>query len=221
MLKSPFNSFQLIILTILIGYVKTSSAAPNLLLQCLAKEEERLHKGAQNSLYRLNQEFVNEFAGSNDIALKREFVNEICLSKKHSPSVGLLRLLLLKENQIYDLSLSGVEASMRPFKMGYINEFQKQVPRLFIQYISSVQGEMPTANCLSKYIPELKDFNEKVQYLEMEMPTQQLIAQKNKIAAIFEKLTGIKAIKAKCLEDKLKKSRTKLKRQLVQKKQDP
>ncbi len=190
-----------------VGYTGIAQAAPNLLLQCLAKEEERLHKNAQNSLYRLNQEFVNELAGSNDIAIKKEFVDEICLSKKHSASVGLLRLLLLKEDKIYDLSLSGVEASMRPFKMGYINEFQKQVPRLFIQYISSVQGEMPTSNCLEKYIPELKAFNEKIKYLEMELPSNQLIAQKSKIDAIFERLADIKNIQSKCMEDKLKKAK--------------
>jgi len=220
MLKIKCDSLLLLILTILLGHMESSLAAQNLLLQCLAKEEETLHKGAQNSLYRLNQEFVNEFAGSNDISIKRQYVDEICLSKKHSPSVGLLRLLLLKENQIYDLSLNEVEASMRPFKMGYINEFQKQVPRLFIQYISSVQGEMPTANCLTKYIPELKDFNEKVQYLEMEMPTQQLIAQKNKISEIFEKLTEIKLIKIKCLKDREKKSKKRMKKNSMNEKQD-
>jgi len=201
------NVFTSVLLIVLVGYQPALYGAPNLLLQCLAKEEERLHKKAQDSLYRLNQEFVNELAGSNDITIKKEYVSEICQSTKHSPSVGLLRLLLLKENQIYDLSLSEVEASMRPFKMGYINEFQKQVPRIFIQYISSVQGEMPTSSCLEKYIPELKGFNEKIKHLEMELPTHQLIAQKNKIEQIFEKLTQIKQIKLKCQEEKLKKDK--------------
>jgi hypothetical protein len=189
---------------VLFGYSSLLLAAPNYLLQCLAKEEERLHKNSQNSLYRLNQDFVNEFAGSNDITIKKNYVDEICQSKKFSPSVGLLRLLLLKENQIYDLSLSGVEVNMRPFKMGYINEFQKQVPNIFIQYISSIQSEMPTANCLAKYIPELQGFKEKIQYLEMEIPTHQLIGQKQKIESIFDKLLEIKSIKEKCAQDKVK-----------------
>lgn len=195
--------FTLTIPIILFGYSSILVAAPNYLLQCLAKEEEQLHKRSQSSLYRLNQDFVNEFAGSNDITIKKNYIDEICQSKKFSPSVGLLRLLLLKENQIYDMNLSGVEANMRPFKMGYINEFQKQVPNIFIQYISSIQSEMPTANCLEKYIPELHGFKEKIQYLEMEIPTHQLIGQKHKIEAIFDKLLGIKSIKERCAQDKI------------------
>lgn len=174
-------------------------AASNLLLQCLAKEESLLHKEkAQGVLYKLNQEFINELATSNDIALKKNFVDEICNSKKHSPSVGLLRLLLIKESDIYDLSLSEVDPTMRPFKMGYINEFQKQVPRIFIQYISGLQSEMATADCLAKAIPEIAFFNERLKYLEEEMSTHEVMKDKAKIEKIFTKLQNIKAIKENC-----------------------
>ena len=123
------KSFILITLVLLYGTEILAAKKPNLLLECLAREEMRLHKEKnQGALFRLNQEFINELASSNDINLKKHFVEEICDSKKHSPSVGLLRLLLLVESDIYDLSLSEVEPSMRPFKMGHINEFQKQIP---------------------------------------------------------------------------------------------
>lgn len=174
-------------------------AAPNLLLQCLAKEETQLHKEkAHGALYRLNQEFLNELASSNDINLKKAFVDEICTSKKHSPSVGLLRLLLVKESDIYDLSLSEVENSMRPFKMAYINEFQKQVPRLFVQYLSGVQSEMPTADCLARAIPELETFNERLKYLEEELNIHELIKDKKKIEKIFTKLESLPVIRSGC-----------------------
>ncbi len=198
------SAFTLLLITI-IGYTSQASAAPNLLLQCLAKEEELLHKKElQNALFRLNQEFVNELASSNDINLKKNYVDEICQSKEYSPSVGLLRLLLMKEHQLYDLSLSGVEISMRPFKMGYINEFQKQVPRMFIQYLAGLQSELATPYCLEDAIPELKGFNEKIKYLEEELSTHQLITQKNKIEAVFTKLKKFHEIKRKCALDKKK-----------------
>lgn len=179
--------------------VQAASPKQNLLLQCLAKEEERLHKkGPPDALFRLNQEFINELASANDITVKREYINEICAGKKHSPSVGLLRLLLLKENEVYDLSLSGVDPSMRPFKMAYINEFNKQVPRLFISYIAGIQSEMATPDCLEKAIPELVSFNEKLKFLEEEMSTHQIIHQKTKLAPVFTKLEKISEIKARC-----------------------
>jgi hypothetical protein len=194
-------SLTLLLITVL-GYSAEIYAAPNLLLQCLAKEEEKLNKrGTQNALYRLNQEFVNELASSNDINFKKSYVDEICNSHSYSPSVALLRLLLIKEHELYDMSLSGVDASMRPFKMGYINEFQKQVPRMFINYLASLQSELATPDCLEKNIKELQGFNEKIKYLEEEQSTHQLITQKNHIDTIFIKLKNFNEFKAKCLAE--------------------
>lgn len=188
-----------LLLTVALLYGTQIYAAPNLLLQCLAKEESRLHKGKnQGVLYRLNQEFINELASSNDIALKKNFIDEICQSKTHSPSVSLLRLLLLKESDLYDLSLSEVDPSMRPFKMGYINEFQKQIPRLFIGYLSGLQAEMATPDCLIKAIPELAVFNERLKYLEEELSTHDVISDKKRIEKIFSKLEKRNEIEKAC-----------------------
>jgi hypothetical protein len=190
-------------LTILIGHSSEIFAAPNLLLRCLAKEEEILHKReTQNAIFRLNQEFVNELAGSNDINIKKNYVNQICNSKEYTPSVGLLRMLLLKEHELYDQNFRDIDPSMRSFKMGYINEFQKQVPRIFIQFISGLQSELATPKCLEEAIPELEGFNEKLKYLEEELTTHQLITQKSKLDAIFIKLKNFRAIKKKCALEK-------------------
>ena len=188
-------------------------AADNLILQCLAKEEAQFHKDkVQGIVYRLNQEFINELATSNDSALKKNYVDEICHSSKHSPSVGLLRMLLLKESDIYDLSLSAVDPAMRPFKMSYIKEFQKQIPRLFIQYISGLQAEMATPDCLTKAIPELVFFNERLKYLEEEMSTHEVMRDKNKILNIFVKLQNINSIKANCANQEKMQSNKKMKK---------
>lgn len=203
------------ILFVLLGLLSSDIyAAPNLLLQCLAKEETALHKEkSQGALYRLNQDFLNELASSNDITLKKNFVDEICASKKHSPSVGLLRLLLLKESDIYDLSLSEVESSMRTLKMAYFNEFQKQVPRLFVSYISGLQAEMPTAHCLDKAIAELNFFNERLKYLEEEVSIHEVMKDKKKIDAIFTKLEKLSSIRKAC-EKEAQKAQAQLRRQV-------
>ena len=122
---------RIIILALFLSFLSFELfAKDNLLLICLAKEEAILHKdNNQTVLYRLNQNFINELATSNDISIKKNFVDEICSPKaKFPPSVGLLRLLLLNESDIFDLSLSGVDPSMRSYKMAYIRELQKQVP---------------------------------------------------------------------------------------------
>lgn len=209
------------LVTLVFLYSIQSYAAPNLLLQCLAREETLLHQEKKTGvLYRLNQEFINELASSNDITLKKKYIDEVCQSKSHSPSVALLRLLLLKESEIYDLSLSEVESSMRPFKMGYIEEFQKQTPRLFIQYVSGLQAEMPTFDCLSKAIPELAILNERLKYLEEEMTTHEVIRDKKRIETIFSKLQNIKDIQKNCEMTALKRAQ-KLKSTKVKKKEGP
>lgn len=211
MVRASF--FLVFSLIVFVGDATTAYAAPNLLLRCLAKEEELLHKKeTQTTIFRLNQDFVNELAGSNDINIKKNYVDQICHSKIYSPSVGLLRMLLLKEHEIYDLSLSGVDPSMRSFKMGYINEFQKQVPRIFIQYLAGLQSELATPHCLENAIPELVGLNEKIKYLEEEISAHQLITQKSKIETIFTKLQNFKDIKSKCaLERRNKDARLKKK----------
>jgi len=135
---------------------KTTKMAPkNLLLSCLAREEELFHKKKlQNALSNLNQTFLNEVAMNDDITLKKNFIDSICNNKEESPSLAFLHLLLMKEGDIYDLSLAQTENSMKAFKMGHIEEFQKQVPHMLIEYISKRQAELPNAVQLGvlKYI---------------------------------------------------------------------
>jgi hypothetical protein len=197
---------KLIFLLFILLFSFEINAKANLLLQCLAKEEEKLHIAKdQSALYRLNQNFLNELASNNDISIKKNFVDEICNQKKGSPSVEFLHLLLIKESDIYDLSLSEVDGTMRPFKMGYINEFQKQVPHLLIAYLSGLQSEVEDPNCLNNAIPEIKILTEKIKYLEEEISMHQIVSDKKKIETIFKKLKNFKEIKNNCLRKEQKK----------------
>lgn len=192
-----------LILIILLSLASTGIyAKANKLLQCLAKEEEKFHKKkVQNALYRLNQTFLNELASNNDINIKQNYVEEICNQKNLSPSVEFLHLLLIKEADIYDISLSSTENSMRPYKMGYINEFQKQVPHMLISYISGLQSETSDPKCIANSIPEINYFIEKIKYLEEEMTIHAIMSDKKKLETIFRKLRNFNAIKAKCESD--------------------
>ena len=177
----------------------------NLLLHCLAKEEENFHKlKEQTVVSKLNQDFINELATSNDISIKKNYVDEICQKNaSFPPAIGFLRLLLLKENDIFDLSLSGVDPNMRSYKMAYIREFQKQVPHIFITYLAGIQLEMPDAHCLEKAIPEISTFNERLKYLEEEITIHEIL-QKKQIDAIFNKLKKLQTIKANCGKNPLR-----------------
>lgn len=192
-----------VVLSVLSLFSAEINAAPHLLLRCLAREENEFsQKHLQSPLSRLNQDFVNELASSNDINFKKVYVDEICSSEKanSSPSLTFLRLLLIKEHELYDFSLSNIDLSIRPFKIGYINEFQKQVPRIFVQYLANLQSELPTPRCLENKIPELAEFYNNLKHLEEEVPTHQLIKQKHLIETIFLRLKNFNSFKKECLQ---------------------
>ncbi len=189
----------LLFLSYLVCFGATAAERPNRILQCLAKEEERIIKNKLDfSIAKLNQELVNELAASNDIMIKDSYVDDICEHPFYSPSVNLLRLLLIKENEIYDLTFDNMERAQKEFKLSYIADFRKQVPNIFVTYISSLNAQMPDAYCLQRHVPEIKKFNEKMKYLENEITTKALIQDKKQIDAIFMKLRNVKDIKKLC-----------------------
>lgn len=181
-------------------------AKGNALLRCLAKEEEQLHKNKdQSALYKLNQTFLNELASNNDITIKNSYVDKICNDKTTTPSIELLHLLLINESDIYDTTLKETDASLKDYKKGYINEFQKQVPHFLITFLAQLQAEISDPNCFNRAIPEIAYLNEKIKYLEEEISMHQIISEKKKIENIFKKLKERKSIMAKCEIDSEKK----------------
>lgn len=189
----------LLFLSYLVCFGAFAETRPNRILQCLAKEEERIIKNKLDfSIAKLNQELVNELAASNDIMIKDSYVDDICEHPFYSPSVNLLRLLLIKENEVYDLTFDNMERAQKEFKLSYIADFRKQVPNIFVTYISTLNAQMPDAHCLQRHVPEIKKFNEKMKYLENEITTKSLIQDKKQIEAIFMKLRNVKEIKKLC-----------------------
>jgi hypothetical protein len=189
-------------------------AEPNLVLQCLAKEEARLHKNNDHgSSYRLNQDLLNELAGSNTIYFKKKYVDEICQNRAFSPSVSLLKLLLTRETSIFDFSTENLESSEGSFRLNFIREFQKQAPRLLVQYLAGIQGELPTSNCLENAIPETKSIFERMKYLEEEISFNDIVKDKKKLESIFIKLSKLSTIKIKCQKE-FEKTQMNLKRKV-------
>lgn len=179
--------------------LKKKKFIPNELLICLAKEEESLHKKkSQSALYHLNQIFINEIASANDIAINKKYLPEVCQNKEYSPSVAFLRLLLLKNKEIYELNTSGKGSELHLFLTGRIDEFQKMIPQIFIQYISLLQQELATPHCLENAINEIKAFNQKFKHLEAELSFREIVSEKSTIENIFKKLLKYHEIKKNC-----------------------
>lgn len=186
----------------------------NPLMACLGQEELKIHRSKTTGpIYFLNQLFINELATIYGLSLKPEVLDEVCQKSLFSPSVNLLRILLLDGRNAFDIppasSLGGVEA----LAASSLESFLERIPHVFFSYLSKLQALAPSAPCLERKIPEISYFIERYKYLEDVTGPKKLIEEKSKVNSIFKKLLRFDAIIKKCRKeaDTLEKEMRKLK----------
>ncbi len=195
-----------IIPTILLYFLTISLAhsAMNPLVGCLGREELRLHKSKRTGpVYKLNQLFLNDLVSAGDITLKKEYYSKVCVTPVFTPSVDLMREVLLDGEKIFKLSNRVTNASIRNFQLSTIQEIKRRIPHIFFSYLSDLQSRTATPDCLTRYIPDLKYFQNRFKYLESEIGTNRLINEKGRIKNIFNALKGYQSIRKKCQQDKI------------------
>ena len=166
------------------------------LLSCLGKEEKVHFKNRDTGiLYKLNQSLVNEFTPASQIKLKEKYLKLICSNKKTSPSLKFLYYFLINGKNIFS------NHEKQKFALTVI---EQNIPNLFFNYLSLIQGSFPTPHCLQENIPEVTYFLNRYKYLEGEIPSVNLLEDKNKIESIFLKIRYLKKIKKKCQDSSKK-----------------
>lgn len=76
-----------------------TNLAENPIIKCLAQEEQQLHlKKDQGIAYKLNQQFINLFAGAGSLRIKKNYADAIC--KDQSMGLSLLKHLVLYDYQL-------------------------------------------------------------------------------------------------------------------------
>ncbi|OFZ22667.1 MAG: hypothetical protein A2202_01190 [Bdellovibrionales bacterium RIFOXYA1_FULL_36_14] len=176
----------------------------NPLLYCLGDEEESLHKNKTvGAIYKINQIFIEEFSLFNQIYLKSQYLQEICYSTStYSPSINLLKHLLLLGDDIFHIKTSSVllhTISLRSSIQGLV----AKAPNIFLIWIGEIQSGAPSHDCLDKYIPHLADLKFKVKYLEEETGAgiSLFFKDTNTIETIFSHLNKLDSIFEKCKKD--------------------
>lgn len=158
-------SYFLVIVTVTLSLHSNSVHArrPQVhpLLKCLGQEELQLHKKKDTGpQYRLNQVFINLLAGVNDIPLKQGYYRKICSMGSAPPSVALLKILLLKGIDIFEIRIGKGKSFGTGNQLSALEEIRDDLPRLFFNYLATIQAKAPTAGCLEKEIPEVAYYNE-------------------------------------------------------------
>ncbi len=170
--------------------IQSGEAAVELkVLRCLGKEEALFFKQKRkDSLYKLNQELINTLVNSPNLELNPRYAMTICQNNQ-SVSQQLLFYGLIKRHKLF------ITPNNIPHQVDY---FIQELANIFFRYISLVQSEMPTANCLTNTIPELKTLLERYKYLQTDLPADKLLEDKNELKKIFQGLLHYQEIFKRC-----------------------
>lgn len=204
--------FKILIITLLFGPVTGLSDEFDSILGCLGREEQSLHKRHQQGpVYNLNQILVNQLASIGDTSLKPELLKEVCRSKSLPQSVRLIEVLMLRGMKAFDTRQKKNESdNFHEMRLGNYETLLSELPHIFYSYLASLQSLTPYPYCLNEKIPELNYFTQRLQHLEDEVPTEQLIDDKQKLKQIFLGLRSYKNVLEECsiLQKKLEKKRS-------------
>jgi len=174
-------------------------AYANPLLECLGNEELEIHKEkVSGPIYSLNRHFVNKFASFSNISIKKNYLKDICHNKDFSPSVALLRSILLNEMDIYIISNEEIQKAQ---DLSTIDSFLNEIPHNFFAYLASLQNEAATPDCLEKRVKHLKSFTENIFYLESEFSAREIFQKKAMIRELFEDLKNLDSIWDQCKKE--------------------
>lgn len=190
----------LVILTCLL-ILPNSRAQVNPLMACLGQEELRIHRTKTfGPVYFLNQLFISELATIYGLTLKTDVLDEVCQSKDFSPSVKLLKVLLLQGRSAFDIPTDANLGGVKALAASSLTSFLDRIPHVFFTYLSKLQALTPKAKCLEQKISEIAYFMERFKYLEDAVGTRKLIeeGEEKKVISIFKKLQRFDLILKQC-----------------------
>ena len=186
-----------------------SFARDTQLLKCLGAEEKRLHlKKNLGPLYDLNQRLIAEILQIPDAQVKTVEYHDICSRKRPSESLHLLQASLHKGADLFEIPGS-VTGMQRSITKGMIDDYVEATKEIFLNFLSAIQTNAPTPNCLKEEIPELDSLFSDIKYLQEDVDMKQIIHGRDE--KIFEKLLTYSNAYKRCqarLKKKLKPSST-------------
>jgi hypothetical protein len=196
------NSMRKLLLFLLIYHGTLYASVPDTLLACLGQEEWRFHHAKDTGPeFHLNQLFINEISALQEVQLTRRHHQAICHDLTFSPSVNLMRALLIYGARIFDTSQVPDESeSFREMRLANLRMLTEELPHIFFRYLAQKQALIPYAHCFRDKVPELQTFIENYLYIEEEVPVEQLLRDKEKLSRIFDHIKNFETLRQQCIE---------------------
>jgi len=179
----------------------------NPILCCLAQEEQALNDAhfASGPLYKLNTTLIDEMRNIDGLWPTPEAEQQICHSPDFSPSVALVRELLMQGRKIFmaDPRRDDLDVASDGLQNATAEALVERTPRIFFDYISSLQTVMGLPECLNRKIPPLKKFQDKLRDLESEKVAGKIVIPAQ-IEQIFNGLKNLDKYAKECAAEQKK-----------------
>ena len=179
----------------------------NPILCCLAQEEQALNDAhlASGPLYKLNTTLIDEMRNIDGIWPTAEAERQICHNPDFSPSVALVKELLLKGKGVFinDPHRDDLDVASGGLQNAAAEALVEHTPRIFFDYISYLQMMVSLPECLNYKIPALKEFQDKVKDLESEKTAGKIVIPAQ-IEKIFEGLKKFERYARECAAEQQK-----------------
>jgi hypothetical protein len=176
-------------------------ASPNPLLQCLGLEEERYHKAKDiGPFYELNQKMISALIQfSEDTHLNDEVYNTACKTGMESPSLYILEESLYDDEELFYVENSIKEnPTLFNIQDNLIKEFKIATPELFLNFLKSVQAQLPNAECLNKKVPEIQELFFTIKHMQSHKSLAQILKESKSVPKIFSQLKNFKVLLKFC-----------------------
>lgn len=167
------------------------------LIKCLANEELLFHQqNKMGPLYWLNQKFINNLAGGNNIILEEKLFRSACQTEENQPSFELLKHIILNGIKVFSINTDDFRTKSQ--QQSILDVIETNMLHIFMNFLSKLQMQVNSAHCLKENLPHLNYFLNKTKYLEENISSRKILADKDKLVQIFDKLRSFEAIRLKC-----------------------
>jgi hypothetical protein len=166
-------------------------------LKCLGQEEHHYHKNKLAGPYlKLNQKLISEFIQlSETITIKKTYQDEICKNPNALPSVTLLKLILIHQENLFVSLATKNDIVNRAMDKRTTKEMSNMAVYALVDFINNFQAQSKKANCITTKIPELAKFYEQARYTMEDQGVLRLLKTLKDIEGIFKKLNNKNLLK--------------------------
>jgi len=177
------------------------------LMKCLAMQEAQFHRRkAAGAFFELNQRLIAELVQVSGVEAAPALLSTVCRSRDQG-ALHLLEALLLDPKGWFVMKAQ-TSALGAPLARELVRELNATAPEILLTFLSQLQMQAPTPDCLERHVPGLAQLYQNVKWLQEEVDLEKITNKQRQLAALFAKIHTVDEIYRRCAQEKAKNTAT-------------